>query len=244
MSEQTHRSDPAVLNRRTLEQDHRVLASLLRPGMSVLDVGCGTGAITKGIARAVAPGEVVGIDRDGGLLPESDLPNLSFRQQDALTMTFDRRFDVVTASRALQWMADPARAVERMAAAAKPGGWVVALDYNHACNSWEPAPPEEFSRLYAAFLAWREANGWDNRIGDRLPALFAAAGLTEVETHVNDEIDGRGASIWLSVIESIGPQFASEEDRAAASNAYGEYVRTRLDRQTLSIRTVVGRVAL
>src|SRR5947209_15151266 len=115
MAQQSHRSDPAVLNQRTLEKDHRVLAQLLRPGMSVLDVGCGTGAITEGIVRAVAPGEVVGIDRDASLLPASG----QFMVQDALTMEFEQRFDVVTAARALQWMADPGEAVRRMARAAK-----------------------------------------------------------------------------------------------------------------------------
>lgn len=34
----------------------------LRPGMRVLDVGCGPGSITLGLAEAVAPGEVVGVD--------------------------------------------------------------------------------------------------------------------------------------------------------------------------------------
>src|SRR4051812_33160504 len=197
MGQQTHRSDPTLLNRRTLEQDHRVLAALLRPGMSVLDVGCGTGAITEGIARAVVPGEVVGIDRDASLLPASG----TFLVQDATTMEFDRRFDVVTAARALQWMSDPAEAVRRMARAAKPGGLVVALDYNHAKNTWNPPPPVEFQRFYHQFLAWREQNGWNNVIADELPAMFAAAGLTGIETHNSDQDADR---IWFTVLDHIG----------------------------------------
>jgi SAM-dependent methyltransferase len=247
MSQQTHRSDPAVLNRRTLEQDHRVLAALLRPGMSVLDVGCGTGAITTGIARAVAPGEVVGIDRDGALLPAPEPPNLRFEAQDALAMEFEDRFDVVTAARAVQWMADPASAIERMAGAVKPGGLIVVLDYNHEANSWVPDPPADFLLFYERFLAWRAANGWDNAIADRLPALFGAAGLDAIESRISDEVAGRedaGAAIWLSVIESIGPQLASEEERNWAYCEYENYVRHTLERQTLSMRTVVGRKAL
>src|SRR5207302_578018 len=49
MSAQQHQSDPRILDRRTLHKDHRRLAGVLARGMSVLDVGCGTGAITKGI---------------------------------------------------------------------------------------------------------------------------------------------------------------------------------------------------
>ena len=66
---QQHQSSKNVLDRRTLAGDHRRLAELLRPGQSVLDVGCGTGSITAGIAEAVQPGgEVLGLDRDADLL--------------------------------------------------------------------------------------------------------------------------------------------------------------------------------
>src|SRR4051794_17167638 len=163
MGVQTHRSSAEVLNRRTLGNDHRVLADLLRAGMSVLDVGCGTGAITAGIARAVGPeGRAVGVDRDAALLAiarseHGALPNLTFEQQDALELRYDACFDIAGAARALQWMADPAQALARMTAAVKPGGLVVALDYNHSENAWAPDAPAEFARFYQAFLDWRAA---------------------------------------------------------------------------------------
>src|SRR4051812_12968256 len=117
MSEQSHRSDPHVLNRRTVERDHRVLAAMLRPGMSVLDVGCGTGAITGGIARAVGEsGRVLGVDRDESLLEVArrEHSSVEFVRGDALELPYDSEFDIVTAARALQWIADPARAVACM----------------------------------------------------------------------------------------------------------------------------------
>src|SRR4051794_2232473 len=129
---------------------------MLRPGMSVLDVGCGTGAITAGIARAVGPsGRAVGVDRDEAMLEiaRREHSDVEFVQGDALDLPYDAEFDIATAARALQWIADPARAVAGMARAVKPGGIVIALDYNHDRNLWAPDPPPEFARFYAAFLA-------------------------------------------------------------------------------------------
>src|SRR5260370_39518592 len=105
MSGQIHRADPRVLNRRTLERDHRTLARLLRPGMIVLDIGCGTGAITVGIAKSVGHGgRVLGIDRDPEQVVEArqlhgDTPKLSFGEGAALSVSFVARFDAVNAGR-------------------------------------------------------------------------------------------------------------------------------------------------
>src|SRR3954447_17813297 len=105
MPAQSHRSDPRILGRRTLERDHRCLAELLRPGLSVLDVGCGTGAITAGTAKAVGPhGHVVGVDRDEALLElarteHALLPNLRFESGNVTSFRFRGQFDIVTAAR-------------------------------------------------------------------------------------------------------------------------------------------------
>src|SRR5579871_410725 len=95
MGQQSHQSDPQILNRRTLPKHHPRLAQLLRPGISVLDLGCGTGALSAGIARAVgAAGKVVGMDRDDANLAIArqnyrDVSNLRFANGDILTFDFE-----------------------------------------------------------------------------------------------------------------------------------------------------------
>ncbi len=244
---QSHQSDPRVLGQRTLQHDHRRLAALLRPGMHVLDAGCGTGSITAGIAGAVGPqGSVTGLDRDESLLAIArqdyrGIASLEFQTGDLLEFNSAPRFDIVTAARLIQWISEPAEAVRRMAAATKPGGLAVALDYNHGLNSWTPDPPIEFRMFYGKFLAWRAANGWDNMMGDHLPALFAGAGLHHIKTYSDDEITQRGSTIWLHVIQSLGPKILeNESERAAAEAAYRDYLETSLITQRLSLRTVIG----
>ncbi len=95
MGTQQHQSDPRILDRRCLSRDHRSLADLLAPGMAVLDIGCGTGAITQGIAEAVGPdGVVVGVDRDPGLIERARVraaafANLSFQHADVRDLTLN-----------------------------------------------------------------------------------------------------------------------------------------------------------
>jgi ubiquinone/menaquinone biosynthesis C-methylase UbiE len=102
-----------ILNARSLQTANRHLAALLQPGMCVLDIGCGTGAITRGIAAAVGPhGRVVGVDVNADLIAEAqqaydDVPNLSFAAHDAYHLPFRDAFDIVSASRVLQWLSRP-----------------------------------------------------------------------------------------------------------------------------------------
>lgn len=233
---------------------------MLKPGMSVLDVGCGTGAITAGIAKAVGPdGSVVGLDKDASLIAiareqHANVPNLRFEVADVLTAPIEGVFDIVTGARALQWIHDPALALARMADAAKrPGGAVVVLDYNHASSSWAPDPPSAFHRFYDAFLRWREAKGWINQMGDALPSLFRGAGLREIESSVEDEVTERGdpdwresAAVMLHIVDTIGHNivsdgFATEADRIAAEQSFSEWIDASMQTQTLSLRAVAGR---
>jgi ubiquinone/menaquinone biosynthesis C-methylase UbiE len=104
MSQQSHRSDPRILNRRSLQRHHSWLERVLRTGMTVLDVGCGTGAIAADIAKAVGlEGIVLGIDRDGANLAIAsqeygEIANLRFEIADILTSDIGNRRTVSISS--------------------------------------------------------------------------------------------------------------------------------------------------
>jgi SAM-dependent methyltransferase len=229
--------------------------------MAVLDVGAGTGSITAGIARAVGPaGTVLGIDRDETMIRRArehhaGVANLAFELLDVLELRDDARFDVVTAARALQWIADPARALRRMHAATRPGGMAVVLEYTHADLVWDPAPPEPVRRFYDAFLAWRDANGWDNRLGDHLPGLLADAGFRDVVVTVEDEVATRGEAgfadaleVWQRVMETmgttiVGAGFLGQTDLDAAQAAHRAWSEHDGRLQRMVLRAVDGRRA-
>ena len=248
----------AVLNTRSLAASHRRLAELLRPGMRVLDVGCGTGAITRGIAEAVGSGgRVVGIDVNPGLIEEArqthgGVPGLTFAVGDVHRMPYRDAFDIVTAARVLQWLADPAGALRAMVGAARPGGRVVVLDYNHERIAWTPEPPVSMRAFYAAFLRWRAEAGMDNAIADHLAELLAASGLTEVavspqhETTRGDDGDFEThAGIWAEVAATRGRQMVvdgaiSEPERATAEADYRAWVADGAQALTMYLLAVEG----
>jgi SAM-dependent methyltransferase len=179
---------------------------------------------------------------------------MRFEQRDATSLPYHAQFDVVTAARALQWISDPGLAIAKMKDAAKPGGLLVILDYNHTKSQWAPDPPPAFRHFYRAFLSWRDSNGWDNEMGDHLPRLLQEAGLLDIRSEIEDEITARGepgfiqrAGLWSEVIESLGEPisktgFCTESELWAAHESYSAWVETGLENQTLALRAVIGRV--
>ncbi|HSZ68887.1 MAG TPA: methyltransferase domain-containing protein [Solirubrobacteraceae bacterium] len=247
------------LDARSLADAHRRLAELLRPGMAVLDVGCGTGAITAGIAQAVGPdGRVLGVDVSESLIARARercerTPNLTFELADVAALVGRaRRFDVVTAARLLLWLADPRAALSAMAGVARAGGLVVVLDYNLRKTSWEPAPPDSVATFYEAFLQWRAQAGMDNEIADHLGALLEDVGLREVRSTPQHEVARRGEAdfdvriaLWGQVIATRGHQvvadgFLGEARRAAAEAEFAQWAASTAQRQTLWLVAAEG----
>jgi SAM-dependent methyltransferase len=247
-----------VLDRRSLSDSHRQLAFLLRPGMKVLDVGCGTGALTADAADVIgAEGIAVGSDINQTLLLQAvkrrqRRSQLHIVQADIFAMPFGRVFDIVTAARVLQWVAHPREALSAMSRAVRPGGILLVLDYDHEQIAWTPLPPQSMRRFYSTFLAWRANAGFDNGIAGRLPALFERVGAIDVivtpqpERSQRDDSDFMTrAGIWADVAATRGHQMVkdgvmSEAERDAAERDYRAWVAADAQSMTLHLAAVQG----
>jgi len=96
---------------------------------SVLDIGCGDGKITAGIASRITSGRVVGIDNSPEMIklskknfPEKLHKNLRFDVLNASNMTFNREFDIVFSNAALHWIQDHLSVLKEILNSLKNGG--------------------------------------------------------------------------------------------------------------------------
>jgi ubiquinone/menaquinone biosynthesis C-methylase UbiE len=177
----------AAYRARTAQDSAAYLLPHLKPGDSVIDLGCGEGWITRSLAAVVAPGRVVGVDNRADVIERArslgPLPdNLAFEVADVFALPYPAAaFDVAFFHQVLQGLTDPAGALRAAARVVKPGGLVAAREADYGCAGWYPdtAAWQEWQRLY---LALAEVKGVDLRVARRLIELAQAAGLTEI-TH-------------------------------------------------------------
>src|SRR6266478_2019707 len=97
-----------------------------RAGERILDLGCGTGALTAELAASGA--ELLGVDRSPEMIAEAckKFPHLRFAVCDARTLQFSNEFDAVFSNAALHWIPEAERVIQGVARALKPGGRFVA----------------------------------------------------------------------------------------------------------------------
>jgi SAM-dependent methyltransferase len=207
---------------RTAENSAGYLLPHLRPGMRVLDVGCGPGTITRDLgARVGAQGEVLGVDSSAEVVEQAargcDLPQVRFAVADALQLDAgDGTYDVVHAHQVLQHLADPVAALREMRRVARPGGLVAVRDADYAAMTWHPAVPA-LDRWLEVYRAVARAHDAEPDAGRRLLGWAHAAGFDEVVA---------SASAWcFATAEDRGWWGEMQADRIVQSRIAGEAVQ-------------------
>jgi SAM-dependent methyltransferase len=164
----------------------RLLADCgLRAGMSVLDVGCGTGEVSMLAADAVGPaGAVTGVDRAPEALEKGRdraalrrAGHVRFVEDDIGAMSADEDYDAVLGRMVLMHQPDPVQVLAHLAALARPGAAVAFAEiYIVPAPTTVPARP-----LFEATVGWIDTAltraGVNTRMGMALRQTFVRAGL-------------------------------------------------------------------
>ena len=242
---QTQERLAAILELRASDEQQRAivgayLSDLETSGsMTVLDVGCGTGFVTR--AAAALPGVVkaVGVDLSPVFLSRArelslGIEGVEFHEGDARSLPFeDRAFDVVVFHTTLTHVPDPGHALAEAFRVVKPGGTVTICDGDYSTIS---VANGESDPLQACVEATKTAFIHDLWLTRRIPALLMSAGfvLSKVRSHGYLQMSqpdymvsliDRGAD-HLSSTNRIGSELsaslkAEARRRAAAGEFFG-----------------------
>jgi ubiquinone/menaquinone biosynthesis C-methylase UbiE len=163
-----------------------VAAAGLKPGGTVVEVGCGTGITLADLAAAVGPG-----GRAFGFEPQPVFAELARRRlaergldhasveigtAEAIPLA-DAAVDAAVAQTVLVHVPRAAAAVAEMCRVVRPGGRVASIDQDGDALVIDH-PDKELTRRLVAFSSdHRFADGWTGR---RLPRMFRAAGLSGI----------------------------------------------------------------
>jgi ubiquinone/menaquinone biosynthesis C-methylase UbiE len=183
---------------RTAAQQAAFFLPYLRPGMSLLDCGCGPGTITIGLAQSVAPGQVLGIDIEPSLVEranvlskEQAISNVRFKVANVFALPFsENSFDAVFASALLHHLTQPIRALKEMRRVLKPGGVIGIRNTDIGGRIIGPANHglEDYYNLYERI--WKH-HGSDHRFGRHLRRLLRQAGFVRIEASASYDCYGR-----------------------------------------------------
>jgi len=156
-------------------------------GERVLDVGCGSGAVTREIARRVGSrGLAVGVDPSSALLAvarelarEAGFDDrVEFREGNALRLPFpDRSFDVVVCVTVLSHVPGGEAAIPELVRVLRSGGRLGVFDLDTDMTAFTHPNRALTRRIVAAASDATAVNGWLVR---QLPLLFQRAGIVDV----------------------------------------------------------------
>ncbi len=139
----------AFLSSRTATREAGFFLPFLKPGLRLLDCGCGMGALTTSLAEWLSPGEVVGFDREQSQVAaarawaaEKGVTNVRFELGNVYEIGYpDASFDAVFAYTVLEHTREPLRAIREMRRVLRPGGVIGLCDPDYEGQLQAPASP-------------------------------------------------------------------------------------------------------
>ena len=180
-----------LLKRRNAETSAAHLLPRLEPGMRVLDFGCGPGTISVGLAKAVEPGELFGVDMEASQIEIARAAaeagghrNAAFLTADVTDLPFeDDLFDVAHCHAVLMHAPDTMNVLAEARRVLKPGGIISSREMFVDSSFLEPARTDGWETV--AKLV--EANGGHPQAGRELKRLFIEAGFSDISASVSFE---------------------------------------------------------
>jgi len=247
-----------IFDARSLANDYSHLAEILKSKMNVLDVGCGTGSISKDIANIVGEnGKVTGIDNTenfilSGQKNYQSVANLELINIDLFDYNPEEKYDLIVSARTLQWLSNPKEALLKMKSMLKPNGQISILDYNHSAIEWIPSPPESMKEFYQTFLNWRKDAGMNNEIADDLADLLKEVGFQSIEVINSDEFYNKEVldykskiGIWSKVAGSsqmVEEGYLDDNLRLNAIEEYDNWIENEGISMTMKLNEVRGKL--
>jgi ubiquinone/menaquinone biosynthesis C-methylase UbiE len=177
-----------LLAERTADEWAAFVLPYLTPGMSLVDVGCGPGSITLGLAAKVAPGQVIGIDiepaqveRAATAAAAQHVTNALFKVGNAYDVPLgDKSVDVIFANTLLNYLQEPLRALQEFRRLLKPDGFVAIRETDATTIVIEP-PSAAVEAAVDLSVRYRNLQG-NQANGRRLRALLVDSGFTRIKS--------------------------------------------------------------
>lgn len=184
-----------LLNRRSLETHAKHLIPYLKPGLRVLDFGCGPGTISVGLAGVVDPGEVHGIDMEESQIELARAAaaagghnNAKFHVGDVTALPFeDNSFDVAHCHAVLMHVPDTRATLAEVKRVLKPGGIIASRETVIASSFAEPSS-DELRSGWTVFGNLISANGGHPQMGRELKNRLVEADFADVRASASFDV--------------------------------------------------------